>query len=104
MQDQILDMKSSGGNILITDDSLILRHVTEQQQGSYRCVAKNQVGSGTSNVIDLAVKCEYSSSILWSNCLINHSRPIFQYFLLFYSISSPDIQDECDQKKIAKCL
>jgi hypothetical protein len=36
-------MKNTGGNILITDDSLILRHVTEQQQGSYRCLAKNQV-------------------------------------------------------------
>ena len=57
-QDQLLDMKNTGGNILITDDSLILRHVTEQQQGNYRCVAKNQVGSGASNVIELAVKCK----------------------------------------------
>ena len=54
-------MKNTGGNILITDDSLILRHVTEQQQGNYRCVAKNQVGTGASNVIELAVKCKSNS-------------------------------------------
>ena len=38
-----MDLKNAGGNVLVTDDSLILRHVTEQQEGSYRCVAKNQV-------------------------------------------------------------
>jgi hypothetical protein len=30
----VLDMKSTGGNVLFTDDSIILRHVTEQQQVS----------------------------------------------------------------------
>jgi hypothetical protein len=57
-QESVLDLKNTGGNVLVTDDSLILRHVTEQQEGSYRCVAKNQVGSGASNVIELTVKCK----------------------------------------------
>ena len=61
-------MKNTGGNILITDDSLILRHVTEQQQGNYRCVAKNQVGTGASNVIELAVKCKSTSQVLHATC------------------------------------
>ena len=57
-QESVLDLKNTGGNVLVTDDSLILRHVTEQQEGSYRCVAKNQVGSGASNIIELTVKCK----------------------------------------------
>ena len=61
-------MKNTGGNILITDDSLILRHVTEQQQGNYRCVAKNQVGTGASNVIELAVKCKSTYPLLLATC------------------------------------
>jgi len=45
-------------NILISNQSLIIRNVKHTHRGDYRCIARNQAGQSTSDPFFLRVKCK----------------------------------------------
>jgi hypothetical protein len=47
-------------NMFITDDTLIIRGIHGANNGVYQCMAKNQVGQGTSNPQAINVKCNFN--------------------------------------------
>ena len=48
---------STKNNILITNQSLMIRNVKHSHRGSYRCIARYQAGQSISDPFFLRVKC-----------------------------------------------
>lgn len=50
-----LESKPDGGQIIISNNSLVLQRVNMHKRGKYACVASNSEGTGESNRIELRV-------------------------------------------------
>lgn len=50
-----LETKPDGGQIIISNNSLVLQRVNMHKRGKYACVASNSEGTGESNRIELRV-------------------------------------------------
>ena len=46
--------------VIITNQSLVLQKVSRTESGLYQCHAINQEGEGSSNTVNLPIKCKYS--------------------------------------------
>ena len=57
-QGQELQHNVSAG-IIISNQSLVLQHVSKNLSGVFQCQASNIEGDGESNTLTLTVKCEY---------------------------------------------
>ena len=56
LQGQAIDPSKKQTNLFITEDTLIIRSVSQTNNGVYQCLAKNQVGQGVSNTQTVNVK------------------------------------------------
>ena len=45
--------------VIITNQSLVLQKVSRTESGLYQCHAINQEGQGSSNTVNLPIKCKY---------------------------------------------
>ena len=45
--------------MIITNQSLVLQKVSRTESGLYQCHAINQEGQGSSNTVNLPIKCKY---------------------------------------------
>ena len=59
LQGQAIDPSKKQTNLFITEDTLIIRSVSQANNGVYQCLAKNQVGQGLSNTQTVNVKGKY---------------------------------------------
>ncbi|KAF2349715.1 Immunoglobulin-like domain [Trinorchestia longiramus] len=56
-QGQVLHHNVSGG-VILSNQSLVLQRVDRAASGNYSCTASNIEGDGTSNAVQLSVKCK----------------------------------------------
>lgn len=55
MQDRVLVYNASA-KIIMSNQSLVLRGITRQRSGNYKCVGVNARGEGSSNLVPLTVR------------------------------------------------
>ena len=48
--------------VLLSGSSLVLQEVGREQAGDYTCHASNLEGDTTSDIINIQIRCEYSST------------------------------------------
>ena len=54
-QDRVLTYNASAG-VIMANQSLVLRGLTRQRNGDYRCIGVNSRGEGVSNAVELVVR------------------------------------------------
>lgn len=46
-----------GGGVVVANQSLVLQRISRRVAGDYVCVARNALGEGSSQPLELDVKC-----------------------------------------------
>ena len=90
-------MANKSRNILVRNDSLLIKNVQKQNEGRYECWATNVAGKGESEPIDLNVQCEnkFIAYSLHLTCVAHHLIP-------FLSLFSPLLAFRCTSLYLRK--